>query len=114
MTMPFGKYAGQDIADLPTDYLSWLLSIDLRPRLARAVEDEWNYRHNQPEPERRLSAGITLSIAFPDVPLVRELIDVGYHAAAHRHHPDKGGSVATMRRLNALVAELRAQIGAAT
>jgi hypothetical protein len=112
--MPFGRYAGCDIADLPTDYLSWLLSIDLRPRLAEAVETEWNYRHYGREPERRLAAGVTLSIPFGDVELAKEIIDSGYRATAHRHHPDKGGSPQKMQRLNALAASLRAQIGAST
>jgi len=26
MRMPFGKYRGQRIADLPADYLEWLLT----------------------------------------------------------------------------------------
>ncbi len=38
MRMPFGKYRGLDLEDLPDEYLEWLLSIDLREKLRSALE----------------------------------------------------------------------------
>lgn len=40
--MPFGKYRGVDVEDLPDHYLAWLLSIELRPALRDAVRRERN------------------------------------------------------------------------
>ena len=40
MTMPFGKYQGIPIQDVPTGYLDWLTTIDLRPWLRKAVQAE--------------------------------------------------------------------------
>ena len=45
MTMPFGKFRGFDVEDLPDDYLSWLYSLPgLRNPLRRAVETQWRMR----------------------------------------------------------------------
>ena len=43
MTMPFGKYKGRNIENIPLDYLKWLHTIDLR-ELADDVEDEIRFR----------------------------------------------------------------------
>jgi len=42
MTMPFGKYRGKAIAELPTDYLKWgFLKTEQADRaLLSAIEDE--------------------------------------------------------------------------
>lgn len=38
--MPFGKYQGESLADLPSDYVNWLLSnCQLRPELRVALEE---------------------------------------------------------------------------
>jgi len=39
MTMPFGKYKGEPIEDLPVDYIEWCLGeCDLRPALQAEME----------------------------------------------------------------------------
>lgn len=40
MRMPFGKHRGAELRDLPSDYLQWLTTIELRPFLRDAVDDE--------------------------------------------------------------------------
>jgi hypothetical protein len=45
-----------------------------------------------------------------DVPLIREVLDRGYRAAARLRHPDHGGSDHDMQKLNGLVESLRNQI----
>src|SRR4051812_27713338 len=93
VTMPFGKYAGRCLEDLPDSYLAWLLSIDLRGGLRFAVAEEWERRHHRyadpPDPptDRHLVA------LEPDqVVLARDLIQAGYRTLARQVHPDTGGS----------------------
>jgi len=39
--MPFGKYKGEELEDLPTDYMEWCLrELDLRPALAEEMENQ--------------------------------------------------------------------------
>lgn len=76
MTMPFGKYRGWRLADLPSDYVVWLLGLELREPLRSAVEAE-RRRRDRPRPDPRL---------------VKDLISVGQRQLARRHHPDVGGS----------------------
>ena len=52
--MPFGKYRGQDLTDIPTDYLRWLQTLpDLNRKLREAVAEELAVRGvDAPEPLR--------------------------------------------------------------
>lgn len=49
MQIPFGKHKGEDLADIPSDYLEWLLE-NYEPKTERedhlldAVLREFNYR----------------------------------------------------------------------
>jgi len=39
MKMPFGKYKGEFVDELPADYIDWLLTeCDLRPALQKELE----------------------------------------------------------------------------
>jgi len=39
VVMPFGRHRGERIADLPTDYLCWLMTAEIRSaRLRDAIE----------------------------------------------------------------------------
>ena len=45
MLMPFGKFKGQDVRDLPTEYLLWMLAkVALRDPLLSAIEEEVDER----------------------------------------------------------------------
>jgi uncharacterized protein (DUF3820 family) len=47
--MPFGKYKGARLADIPSDYLEWLISTaaNLRPPLRRAIVMELERRRDE-------------------------------------------------------------------
>lgn len=96
--MPFGKFRGVLLADLPDDYLTWLKGLDLREPLRTAVETEWSTRHT------RLGA----TQIDPEVrPMAEELLTAGYRNLAQRHHPDHGGSTQTMTLVNLAAEALR-------
>lgn len=49
MKMPFGKYTGTPVADLPTNYILWMMDEinwddEKWPGLQAAVEGEWEKR----------------------------------------------------------------------
>jgi hypothetical protein len=119
MRMPFGKHRGASISALPDSYLNWLFhaGLDVDYPLRRAIEHEWIRRFGD---YRRTHSGARdepkpiLTAAAADMPLVLEIIDRGYRAIALKIHPDTGGSTAAMKRLNNIVAALRAQIAVAS
>ena len=49
--MPFGKFKGTPLEELPVDYLCWLAQLDLREPLRRAVVSELVRRVLTPQPE---------------------------------------------------------------
>ena len=98
--MPFGKYEGTPIHDLPWSYLQWLTEQDWihvnRPTLAAAVRAELALRDG---------------IGVAGVPAkVVELVEAGFRACATKHHPDHGGSNDAMREVIAAREWLRTQI----
>jgi len=93
-TFPFGKYKGEAIEDIPTDYLLWAKTI-AKPFLKEVIETELKRRAyasavNEPDIPREL------------MPLYCELIKEGYRALAKKYHPDSGGKTADMQKLNSL------------
>jgi hypothetical protein len=82
--MPFGKYSGHPIEDLPSDYLHWCL-INLS-KMGPELRGEM---------KRVLAAGnLTMSTADVD-PVIRkfdERLKTWYRHASLKHHPDLGGS----------------------
>jgi Putative quorum-sensing-regulated virulence factor len=107
--MPFGRYRGCLVTDLPDSYLEWLYRLDdLREPLHSAVDREWRARF---EP-----ADVQASESLPsDVrPLVEEIVTVGYRAYVQRHHPDHGGETRTMQGVNAAATWLRRLIRGAS
>ena len=88
MKMPFGKYSGLDLADLPTSYLRWLLSLDdLREPLRSAAMSEYRGRYFE-EPERAVST------------LDADAIKAIYRELAFKWHPDRGGTKEAMQAVN--------------
>jgi hypothetical protein len=82
MTMPFGKFKGWALAELPDDYLRWLVSLDdLREPLRSAVVSEWTGRFRGP------STGALVPIPSEAVPVADALVTAGYRALALQHHP---------------------------
>jgi Putative quorum-sensing-regulated virulence factor len=44
MKMPWGKHAGKEIEDLPTDYLKWLAENCDDEDICEAADEEYRYR----------------------------------------------------------------------
>jgi hypothetical protein len=107
MKMPFGKHKGEPFAALPDDYLDWLTTIDLRPRLRAAVYAE--IRRREEEELNARSRG-SVSLTCPEPRVARELVGAGLRSLARRYHPDAGGSHNEMIRVTACADWLRALI----
>jgi hypothetical protein len=75
-TMPFGKYKGWPLADLPDDYLKWVCEVADRDPLQSAAAAE-AARRKGPRPDFRV---------------VEDLIACGQRSLAKSAHPDTGGS----------------------
>ncbi len=104
MTLPFGKYRGWQLRDLPEDYLCWLASIELRPVLREAV---------MMERARRAMSEVSVSFCLSSEQrkVASEIVEAGRRALARKHHPDAGGNVVVMRDVNSLADRLLEQIG---
>lgn len=97
MKMPFGKYRGVELRELPDDYLQWLYSeFDLKGRLKSAVYQEYKIRSSR--------------ITFDEL----NTLDGGkikkiYYRLAMQYHPDKcGGNGDIMKGINLFYDELKA------
>jgi hypothetical protein len=48
MRMPFGMHRGEQLADLPEEYLTWLLTLsNLSPALRRAIEGQLDVQERE-------------------------------------------------------------------
>ena len=102
MTMPFVRYRGRRLGEVPDDYLGWLFSLDdLREPLRSAVDREWR-RHVQSEPSTTLA-----TLVLDAVPIADELVTAGYPTLTRRHHPDAGGDPRAKVLVNTAASWLR-------
>ena len=101
MKMPFGRYSGVEVGDLPSDYLEWLHALGtLRKPLHAAVDMECRARFG---PTQR-----NPGVPSPEVrTMATEIVAVGYRKLAHVHHPDHDGDERAMQMLNAAAEWLR-------
>jgi hypothetical protein len=110
MTMPFGKYRGVEVQDLPDSYICWLVDeVDLFGQLRLDVHREYFHRLHQAESRNQ---GATIRIEPADVELARLIVNHGYRSASKLFHPDAGGDPAMMVKLNGVVESLRSQLAA--
>lgn len=107
MQMPWGKFRGQDLAQIPLDYIVWALehAASVEPRLRTALVDEVGkrlglVRPSPPRTERPTNEG-TVAAVF----------DRWFRAAVMRFHPDRGGDPQLMAALNNLRDEFRDVVG---
>jgi hypothetical protein len=122
--MPFGKYCGGEVNELPESYLMWLwrnatLFGVLLYEIARILERdpsehericrERRERESQREHRAYSSSASGFDIG-PEKELFAEVINVGYRTLAIRLHPDHGGDGETMRRLNRAIGGWRKQL----
>lgn len=105
-TMPFGKHKGTPLADVPTDYLEWLLGRDLHGWLEREVKAELvrrtqrQYDDQHQRTYRAYGNGASMPPPLHLKPVVKELLAVGYRMLALKIHPDQGGHHEDMVKLN--------------
>ena len=88
MNIPFGKYRGSKLTELPGHYIRWLLRQEwLEEPLAGALRDEFERRQRRAEEicQQRLLTGEVQKVAT-------EIVKVGYKQMAMKFHPDSGGS----------------------
>ena len=103
--MPFGRHKGEPLSSMPDEYLDWLTTIDLRPRLRDAVHAEIRSRGDA-EGTSSSRSGPTL-LACPEPKVARELVSAGLRSVSHRYHPDKGGTHEDMLAVNSAAQWLR-------
>jgi hypothetical protein len=83
--MPFGKYRGEFVDELPVDYLTWLIeNVALRGGLKTAVRDALEGQSRDADMVLNESA------------LVHRI----YRGLCRRWHPDCGGSTPAMQAIN--------------
>lgn len=102
MTMPFGRYVGEELSTLDDGYLDWLLTIRLRQPLLNGVLDEIERRRLLAEAEGAELREAELHLAPEHAALAERVFDLGFKAAAKDLHPDRGGDLFAMQRLNQL------------
>lgn len=128
MRMPFGKWRDHELADVPSDYLRWLLDADIirTDDLLEAVEEELQgrsarrkraqYSHGYtappppPPPPPPPVGKVQLYVSRDMLQLLAELVESGFRQLALKRHPDHGGTNDAMRELSELRDSLRAQL----
>jgi Putative quorum-sensing-regulated virulence factor len=98
MQLTFGKYEGQEIEDVPHDYLLWLYRRN-RP-LQAAIERELGIEPERPKPKPEPTVNVPPG-------MLNDLIEAGFRALALKQHPDHGGDTKKMQELNATRDRLR-------
>lgn len=89
MNMPFGKYKGLPLSQLPDDYIEWLIR-EFRPKEPLMTKLKMELQWRAPAPASML-----------------EVVNAGYKTLAMKYHPDKGGTNEQMKSLNNSVECLR-------
>ena len=108
MKMPFGKYRGLRVSDIPDQYLIWLLSLSaLREPLLSHVRSEAKRRRLRRD-QSHVGANPHGCCSDPETAI--QVIDAGARSLANRHHPDRGGEPEKMVLINTCADWLRAQI----
>jgi len=105
--MPFGRFKGELIANLPNWYLNWVADLpDLREPLYSSVLAEVARRDAE-----ETETDDDLPGDCPNLQVADELVNAGFKALARRHHPDlPGGSTEHMQEINLVTEWLRRQL----
>jgi hypothetical protein len=99
MRMPFGKYRGRGLEQVPDDYLVWVLDNcrDLQPTLRHLIEVRLGLLD---EPRQATRS--------PDWQVV---LQQWYRQLTLDYHPDRGGSTEAMQAINDAYERLREELG---
>jgi hypothetical protein len=97
-SMPFGKYVGWRVNQVPTGYLCWMLDTcdNLRPWLreaARSVHFERAAAHADAPEHPRAVDTITRT-------QLKDTVQAWYRRLAFEYHPDRGNDENIMRGIN--------------
>jgi hypothetical protein len=108
--MTFGKYRSERLADVPDDYLGWVLDNCTRisPYLRAAIERELRSRERPPGP----GPGVQVVLARVRVDVL-SAVSGWQRRQALAHHPDRGGDVRLMQAVNDGADDLRKDIARA-
>lgn len=118
-TMPFGKYKGWKLWNLPDSYLEWLIDQDFcREPLRSNIREEWDSRqagnrrdYHGEYHSNASSQSRNTSLPPKERAMVIAVIDAGYRAVSKKVHPDLGGTHDDMVALNRAIEQLRLWIG---
>lgn len=87
-TMPFGKFKGELIQDLPANYLTYaLIEFDLPYDIKKVMFDS-------------LMAHINGDLFISENEIGSDKINKVYKQLSFKYHPDKGGSTEAMQAIN--------------
>jgi hypothetical protein len=106
VTMPFGKWKGHTLDDIPVDYLIWVLdnvetlSPFLRDEIERHLRgDNEEYSRGYRDGFR---AGQVIREQAPRLDHVKQAVQKWHREVSLRFHPDRGGDARVMRVVNEL------------
>lgn len=110
MLMPFGKYRGLPLSEVPPDYLAWLYwSSDIDGALRWEVEEAL-LAHFPARPTyseaQRMADFARLKAVDETRRQVGEALKSAYRDLSKKYHPDRGGSNQVMAGINALYERL--------
>lgn len=95
-SIPFGKYRGEPIEEVPSGYLTWLLEQEwLDGEVADIVRDELGERFGIVGRERVVERPITVPATLREH--VDAILTTGFRGASLAAHPDKGGTDERMK-----------------
>jgi hypothetical protein len=109
-TMPFGKYRGCDLGEIPSDYLRWALNVVEAPWLFNAIHHELDMRQRTDQKHQESHSSSSRPDRSPNVQDAHELVTSGLHALAKKYHPDVGGDLRRMQTINACAEWLRLKV----
>jgi hypothetical protein len=87
VTMPFGKFRGTCLRDLPGDYLLWLRGLELREPLRTHVAREHARRRHA-----RASSAPQPQLSPAQRAVAVQIVTAGFRTLARERHPDHGGA----------------------
>jgi Putative quorum-sensing-regulated virulence factor len=92
-SMPFGKYQGRFMEEIPSSYLEWVLTFAYSDWLIEGIKEELGKRDEE--------------FTIPNTPSqanlrehALEIISAGRKAQMKKHHPDVGGTDESAQGVN--------------